>query len=104
MRVTVESLLAGSVRTIEADAVVYATGYRPSDPLWLLEGLISECKRDEEGRPNVARDYRIVTSDSVCCGIYLQGASTEHRALARPVGRSPVQHRGPLRRDRRLPA
>ncbi|WP_407836834.1 lysine N(6)-hydroxylase/L-ornithine N(5)-oxygenase family protein [Streptomyces sp. DSM 116496] len=78
VRVTVDSLAGDSSRVIDADVVVYATGYRPSDPLPLLGELLADCKRDGEGRLVVGRDYRVTTSDAVRCGIYLQGASTEH--------------------------
>ncbi|MET8683183.1 SidA/IucD/PvdA family monooxygenase [Streptomyces sp. NPDC004732] len=78
VRVVVESTASGAARTIEADLVVFATGYRPSDPTPLLQDLLRECKRDEQGRLGVERDYRVTTSDAVRCGIYVQGASTEH--------------------------
>ncbi|MCC0095441.1 lysine N(6)-hydroxylase/L-ornithine N(5)-oxygenase family protein [Streptomyces flavotricini] len=78
VRVTVDSLAGDSSRVIDADVVVYATGYRPSDPLPLFRELLADCKRDGEGRLVVGRDYRVTTSDAVRCGIYLQGASTEH--------------------------
>ncbi|MCP3803353.1 lysine N(6)-hydroxylase/L-ornithine N(5)-oxygenase family protein [Allokutzneria sp. A3M-2-11 16] len=78
VRLTVESLPTGRHRVIEADAVVYATGYHPSDPAPMLGGLLSQCKVDREGRPVLGRDYRVVTSASMECGIYLHGAITEH--------------------------
>ncbi|MFE1774103.1 lysine N(6)-hydroxylase/L-ornithine N(5)-oxygenase family protein [Streptomyces sp. NPDC059008] len=77
VRVVVESMSSGHPQTLDADAVVFATGYRPSDPVPLLQDLLSECKRDEEGRLSVERDYRVTTSDAVRCGIYVHGASTE---------------------------
>ncbi|MYZ17500.1 SidA/IucD/PvdA family monooxygenase [Streptomyces sp. SID337] len=78
VRVVVESTASGTAQTIDADLIVFATGYRPSDPATLLQDLLHECKRDEEGRLTVERDYRVITSDAVRCGIYVQGASTEH--------------------------
>lgn len=77
VRVTVEHLPDRSVETLDADAVVYATGYRPSDPTPLLEDLLPECKLDDAGRITLDRGYRIVTSGEVRCGIYLHGASAE---------------------------
>ncbi|MFE7614698.1 lysine N(6)-hydroxylase/L-ornithine N(5)-oxygenase family protein [Streptomyces sp. NPDC057496] len=77
VRVTVEHLPDRTVETLDADAVVYATGYRPSDPTPLLQDLLSECKLDDAGRITLDRDYRIVTSSDVRCGIYLHGASAE---------------------------
>jgi L-ornithine N5-oxygenase len=74
---TVESLTTGERTTLEADAVVYATGYRPADPTPLLGELGPRCVRDEEGRLCVERDYRITTEPVLRGGIYLQGG-TEH--------------------------
>ncbi|QES59010.1 L-lysine 6-monooxygenase [Streptomyces venezuelae] len=73
----VESLVTGEVTRLMVDGVVYATGYRPADPLPLLGDLADECKKDDSGRLYVDRDYRVRTSDSLRCGIYLHGAGTE---------------------------
>jgi L-ornithine N5-monooxygenase len=70
----VEHLPTGRVSALDVDTVVCATGYRPADPTPMLRGL---AKLDEAGRPVLDRDYRVVTSDSVHCGIYLQGAVAE---------------------------
>ncbi|NUT45955.1 MAG: lysine N(6)-hydroxylase/L-ornithine N(5)-oxygenase family protein [Saccharothrix sp.] len=70
----VEHLPTGSVSRLDVDTAVCATGYLPADPTPLLRGL---AKLDETGRPVLDRDYRVVTSDSVHCGIYLQGAVAE---------------------------
>lgn len=77
VRVDVESLLTGRVEALSADAVVYATGYRPSDPAPLLDAIAAECKHDGDGRLVLDRDYRVITSDAVACAIYLQGAVAE---------------------------
>jgi L-ornithine N5-oxygenase len=77
VRTTVESLVTGEKTPLDADVVVYATGYRPADALGLLGEVGEHCLRDDEGRVRVARDYRVATDDSLRCGIYLQGA-TEH--------------------------
>ncbi|MER5510868.1 SidA/IucD/PvdA family monooxygenase [Streptomyces sp. NPDC002766] len=77
VRVDIEFLLTGAVTTVRADAVVYATGYRPGDPLALLGDLGGGCLRDERGRLRVGRDYRVQTTEDVKVGIFLQG-STEH--------------------------
>ncbi|SDP93078.1 lysine N(6)-hydroxylase/L-ornithine N(5)-oxygenase family protein [Lentzea jiangxiensis] len=76
-RCAVESLVGGGRLPIDADVIVYATGYRPADPLRLLGGLADECERDEHGRLKVTRDYRVVTGEGIRGGIYLQGG-TEH--------------------------
>ncbi|MBB0246792.1 SidA/IucD/PvdA family monooxygenase [Streptomyces alkaliphilus] len=77
VRTTVRSLLTGEETPLEADVVVFATGYHPADPLPLLGEVAHLCRRDEEGRVRVGRDYRVVTDPGVRGGIYLQGG-TEH--------------------------
>ncbi|MFC4533407.1 lysine N(6)-hydroxylase/L-ornithine N(5)-oxygenase family protein [Sphaerisporangium dianthi] len=75
--VTVRSLANGETERLRADAVVYATGYRPVDPLDLLGAAGGYCRRDERGALRVGRDHRVETTGDMDCGIYLQGA-TEH--------------------------
>ncbi|MEU5696621.1 lysine N(6)-hydroxylase/L-ornithine N(5)-oxygenase family protein [Actinosynnema sp. NPDC020468] len=77
VRVTVESLATGERETLDADVVVYATGYREADPTALLGELAGRCLRDEHDRLRVGRDYRLDTDDHVLAGLYLQGG-TEH--------------------------
>ncbi|MEV4706163.1 SidA/IucD/PvdA family monooxygenase [Actinoplanes sp. NPDC049316] len=77
VRVAVEFLPTGEVTTLTADAVVFATGYRPADPATLLGELGALCHRDEHGRLLVDRQYRVCTGDALRAGIYLQGP-TEH--------------------------
>ncbi|MEU7479611.1 SidA/IucD/PvdA family monooxygenase [Lentzea sp. NPDC042327] len=73
-RCVIESLADGARVPVDADVIVYATGYRPADPVRVL-GELGE--RDELGRLKVTRDYRVVTDAGVTGGIYLQGG-TEH--------------------------
>jgi L-ornithine N5-oxygenase len=75
--VTVESLGTGAREVLDADAIVYATGYREADPTGLLGDLAGRCARDEHGRLSVGRDYRLDTDDDLLAGLYLQGG-TEH--------------------------
>ncbi|MEV6726777.1 SidA/IucD/PvdA family monooxygenase [Streptomyces xanthochromogenes] len=75
--VTVEHLPSGSTERFEADAVVYATGYRPTDLRGLLSGLESAYEWDADGRPLLDRDYRMRGVGSVPGGLFLQGG-TEH--------------------------
>ncbi|MFE0152627.1 lysine N(6)-hydroxylase/L-ornithine N(5)-oxygenase family protein [Nonomuraea sp. NPDC059007] len=75
--VGVRSLVTGEAETLRADAVVYATGYRPTDPLDLLGAAGEYCLREEDGGLRVGRDHRVETAPELRCGIYLQGA-TEH--------------------------
>ncbi|MFY1638106.1 lysine N(6)-hydroxylase/L-ornithine N(5)-oxygenase family protein [Solwaraspora sp. WMMB335] len=77
VRTVIESLATGNKTVLDADAVVYATGYRPVDPAEVLGELDQYVVRDSRGRPVVSRDYRLVTDPAVRCGIYLQGG-TEH--------------------------
>jgi L-ornithine N5-monooxygenase len=73
----VRSLVTGEITAIEADVVVFATGYDSADPYAVLGDLAELCHRDDEGRPRVGRDYRMATDPRLRCGIYLQGG-TEH--------------------------
>ncbi|GAA2820946.1 lysine N(6)-hydroxylase/L-ornithine N(5)-oxygenase family protein [Saccharopolyspora taberi] len=73
--VTVEFLPTGERTVLESDVLVYATGCRPRDPLALLGDLGRRCARDEQGRPQVERDYRLRADFPG--GVYLQGG-TEH--------------------------
>ncbi|MFF7340322.1 lysine N(6)-hydroxylase/L-ornithine N(5)-oxygenase family protein [Streptomyces sp. NPDC008163] len=77
VRATVRSLVTGEETVLDADVVVFATGYSPADPLGLLGEAAEHCLRDEAGRVRVERDYRIATDAALNCGIYLQGG-TEH--------------------------
>ncbi|MFF2011011.1 lysine N(6)-hydroxylase/L-ornithine N(5)-oxygenase family protein [Streptomyces sp. NPDC058195] len=77
VRAAVTSLVTGEETQLDADVVVFATGYRPADPLGLLGEVADLCLRDDEGRVRVERDYRVSTDPALRCGIYLQGG-TEH--------------------------
>ncbi|ROO86285.1 L-ornithine N5-oxygenase [Actinocorallia herbida] len=77
VRATVQFLPTGEQEVIEADVVVYCTGYRPGDPLTLLGPTGEHCERLPSGALRIERDYRIATSPDLRCGIYVQGA-TEH--------------------------
>ncbi|MGQ0774361.1 MAG: lysine N(6)-hydroxylase/L-ornithine N(5)-oxygenase family protein [Pseudonocardiales bacterium] len=77
VRTTIESLSTGEKAVLDSDVLVYATGYRPVDPLPLLGELAAFCCRDEQGRLRVERDYRVMTHPAQTCGLYLQGG-TEH--------------------------
>ncbi|MFC9503060.1 lysine N(6)-hydroxylase/L-ornithine N(5)-oxygenase family protein [Streptomyces sp. NPDC057002] len=76
-RATVTSLVTGEETDLDADVVVFATGYSQADPTGLLGEVADRCARDDEGRVRVERDYRIATDPGLRCGIYLQGG-TEH--------------------------
>ncbi|MEU8820487.1 SidA/IucD/PvdA family monooxygenase [Actinoplanes sp. NPDC048796] len=73
----VEHLPTGELTTLEADAIVYATGYRPVDVTRLLGTAGKHCLRDEEDLLRAGRDYRLLTDPDLKAGVYLQGG-TEH--------------------------
>jgi L-ornithine N5-oxygenase len=73
----VQSQVNGEVTALEADIVVFATGYHNADPYAVLGDVAQLCHTDEQGRPRVERDYRAATDPRLRCGIYLQGG-TEH--------------------------
>ncbi|MGD9987912.1 lysine N(6)-hydroxylase/L-ornithine N(5)-oxygenase family protein [Pseudonocardia sp.] len=77
VELVLESMLDGGREAVRADLVVYATGYRPSDPCALLGDLTGSCLRDDTGRLSINRDYRVATDEALRAGIYVQGA-TEH--------------------------
>ena len=77
VRVTVESLTTRERSVLDCDAVVYATGYRPIDPLTVLGAAGAICRLDDAGRVRVDRDYRVLTDPDRGPGVYLQGG-TEH--------------------------
>lgn len=76
-RAVVESLATGEKTVLDADLVVFATGYHQLDPYPLLGEVAALCRREPDGRPQVARDYRLRAAPELRCGIYLQGG-TEH--------------------------
>ena len=77
VRTVVESMITGVRTALDADAVVFATGYRTADPALLLGDVAAELQRDAAGQVVVSRDYRIDTTPLVRAGVYLQGG-TEH--------------------------
>ncbi|MEV4673774.1 lysine N(6)-hydroxylase/L-ornithine N(5)-oxygenase family protein [Actinomadura sp. NPDC049382] len=77
VRVRVGFLPTGEAADLDADALVYATGYRERDPFDLLGEAGGDCLAGPDGRPVVERDYRLATAPGRSWGVYLQGA-TEH--------------------------
>ncbi|WP_239396810.1 lysine N(6)-hydroxylase/L-ornithine N(5)-oxygenase family protein [Frankia sp. CiP3] len=77
VRTRIEFLPTGEQKTVDADIVVLATGYRARDPHRILGGMSPHCLDDSAGRPRVDRDYRLATSDDTTVGLYVPGAS-EH--------------------------
>jgi L-ornithine N5-oxygenase len=77
VEVVVEHLPTGRRTVLAADALVYATGYRPVDVCRVLGDAGAICQRDEEGELRLTRDWRAVTSPPSAGGIFVQGG-TEH--------------------------
>lgn len=77
VRLKLTSLYDGCVTDLDADIIVFATGYEPVDPATVLGPAAGLCERDRAGRVRVRRDYRIETVPGVSASIYLQGG-TEH--------------------------
>ncbi|MFI5778991.1 lysine N(6)-hydroxylase/L-ornithine N(5)-oxygenase family protein [Nocardia sp. NPDC051570] len=62
--------------TLDCDAVVCATGFRPGDVREVL-GELAESVAFDDDRVQVARDYRLIPTAPLPGGVYLQGG-TEH--------------------------
>ncbi|MEV7543497.1 SidA/IucD/PvdA family monooxygenase [Streptomyces sp. NPDC089915] len=77
-RLVLRSLLDDSREELAVDALVFASGYDGLDPARLLgEDFDRHFQRDAAGRHRVERDYRLVATSGLSCGVYLQGG-TEH--------------------------
>jgi L-ornithine N5-monooxygenase len=79
---TVRFLPTGTDVALDADAVIYATGYRPVDPLTLLGAAGEYCARGDDGRVRLRRDYRVATTGPLRCGIFVQGASEHSHGIS----------------------
>jgi L-ornithine N5-oxygenase len=77
LSVEVEFLPDGERTVLAADAIVYATGYRPTDACRVLGVAGSLVRRRSDGAPEVGRDYRMALDTPARAGVYLQGG-TEH--------------------------
>ncbi|MDB1088668.1 SidA/IucD/PvdA family monooxygenase [Streptomyces sp. ACA25] len=73
--VRVRFLPTDEVTDLDADLVIYATGYTSPDPAELLGGIEGSLRRDETGELLIGRDYRLCTTADFRCGIYVQGAT-----------------------------
>ncbi|MEX2587464.1 MAG: SidA/IucD/PvdA family monooxygenase [Actinomycetota bacterium] len=79
---TVHNMATGQKVQLECDAVVYATGYKPVDPIKLLGRAGELCLVDPQGLVQTKRDYRIATSPEIEGGVYLQGATDHTHGIA----------------------
>jgi L-ornithine N5-monooxygenase len=80
--VDIKYLPDGSITPVHADWLIYATGYRPRSPLSVLGQLSSYCKIEPNQSFRLDRDHRIVTSERMRCGIYVQGAAEATHGLS----------------------
>ncbi len=78
----IRSLTDDETSMLRADAVIFATGYEPSDASALLGEVDALCLHDAGGRLSLRRDYRVETSPRVAAGIYLQGACQDTHGLS----------------------
>ncbi len=78
----VEFLPDGEVTRLDADAIVYATGYRPSDPTRVLGRTARLCRRDGAGRLSIGRDHRLDLTIPGRAGLFLTGASEHAHGLS----------------------
>jgi L-ornithine N5-monooxygenase len=80
--VDIKYLPDGQVTPVRADWLIYATGYRPGSPLHMLGKLSSYCKTGSGQSVRLERDHRIVTSERMRCGLYVQGAAEASHGLS----------------------
>ena len=76
-RITVYSLASDQYRELDVDAIVCATGYESMNIGAMFGDIDGYFKRDSQDRYRLERDYRLITSETVQAGVYLQGG-TEH--------------------------
>lgn len=82
VRVVVEHLPDGAVTHLEADAVVFATGYHPADPTRILGRTGRLCRRDGAGRLSIGRDHRLDLTVPSQAGLFVTGASEHAHGLS----------------------
>lgn len=80
--IDVKYLPDGRVTSVRADWLIYATGYRPRSPLRMLGELSSYCKIEPNQSVRLERDHRIVTSERMRCGLYVQGTAEASHGLS----------------------
>lgn len=77
LTVDIQRLASSAVSPMRADALVYATGYAPSDPAKFLGDLQGAYGGEGDDQLRLERDYRVAAPDSVRCGLYVHGAAAE---------------------------
>ena len=78
----IEYLPSGTVTRLDADMVVYATGYRPADPGRVLGRTGRLCRRDGTGRLTIGRDHRLDLTIPCRAGLFVTGASEHAHGLS----------------------
>jgi L-ornithine N5-oxygenase len=78
----VEHLPDGEVTRLEAEVIVYATGYRPADPTRVLGRTGRLCRRDGAGRLGIGRDHRLDLTIPSRGGLFVTGASEHAHGLS----------------------
>ena len=78
----VEFLPNGQTTRLDADVIVYATGYRPSDPTRVLGRTARLCRRDGAGRLSIGRDHRLDLTIPGRAGLFLTGATEYAHGLS----------------------
>jgi L-ornithine N5-monooxygenase len=78
----VEFLPDGEITRLDADVIVYATGYQPSDPTRVLGRTARLCRRDGAGRLSIGRDYRLDLTIPGRAGLFVTGASEHAHGLS----------------------
>jgi L-ornithine N5-oxygenase len=76
VRVVVRSDLDGAQDVLDADVVVFATGYRSGDPTRFFDHDAG-WRRDDRGRLMISRDYRLLAEQPSARRVFVHGA-TEH--------------------------
>jgi L-ornithine N5-monooxygenase len=79
LTVSVASDVEGTDTVLDADVVVYATGYRSGDPARFLRGIT--VARDDDGKVRIGRDYRL-DLEGTTAPVYVQGATEHTHGLA----------------------
>ncbi|MDL9935873.1 SidA/IucD/PvdA family monooxygenase [Gordonia sp. ABSL1-1] len=75
--------LSGTSRTLQADAVVMATGFEPARIDELLgDDLAGSAHLDDHGRPVLDRQYRLSTDEHIRGQIFVQGNSEHTHGLS----------------------
>jgi L-ornithine N5-monooxygenase len=82
VEVRLRDLTARRERLVEADGVVFATGYTRTLPLPLLSAIDPYIEVDGTGRYAIRRDYGLATKEELTAGVYLQGFAEDTHGLS----------------------